>query len=316
MSVDRRRFLQGSLLGAAAAAVGVPFSAARAGEAPVGEVPAAGATEVPAEGLVVDTNVHLFQWPFRALKYATAEALVEKLRRHAVRQAWAGSYEALFHKNIDRVNARLAEACHEEGQGLLVPFGTVRPGWPDWEEDLRRCDETYAMPGIRLYPSYQNYTLDEPAFVELLQGASERGLLVQIAIDQEDERMQHPQVPIPAVDVTPLPEALEQVPEAQVQLLNAFRHVRGERLRLMVEETNVAFDTSNLDGTGALERIMAGEHWYLREVEMPAERLLLGSHVPFRPLENVLFQLMESELTGEEAEAIMAGNAERVLAHA
>lgn len=316
MSIDRRRFLQGSLFGAAAA-VGAPFSVVKASEVEAPTAPSKVAGEGRGDdGLVIDTNVHLFEWPFRALKYTGAEALVAKLRRHGVRRAWAGSYEALFHKNIDRVNARLAEACHRDGESLLVPFGTVCPGWPDWEEDLRRCDETYAMPGIRLYPGYQNYRLDEPAFAELLQGAAERGLLVQIAIDQEDERMQHPRVEVSAVDVRPLAAALEEVPGAHVQLLNPFRHVRGERLRQVVEETTVTFGISNLDGTGGLERIMAGNHWYLRDVAIPAERLMVGSHMPFRPLENVLFKFMESELSEEDARAIMAGNAERLLARA
>ena len=315
MSVDRRRFLQGTIL-SAAAAVGLPFPAVLKDAAGAGAPAPSAATRGAHEGLVVDTNVHLFQWPFRALKYATAEALVAKLRRHGVREAWTGSYEALFHKNIDRVNARLAEACGRKGEGFLVPFGTVRPGWPDWEEDLRRCEEVYGMPGIRLYPGYQNYTLDSPAFSELVQGATERGLLIQIAVDQEDERMQHPRVEIPAVDVTPLPAVLEAAPGAKVQLLNAFRHVRGERLRLMIEATNVAFDTANLDGAGALERIMAGTHWYFDGTALSSDRLMVGSHMPFRPLESVLFQFIESGLTEEDAGAIMAGNAERLLMRA
>lgn len=310
MSFDRRRFLQGSLLSVAAAATSPFTNILGDGEGLEAAAPAP-STSVQPEGLIVDTNVHLFQWPFRALKYAGAEAMVAKLRQHAVREAWTGSYEALFHKNIDYVNSRLAEVCHEEGEGLLVPFGTVRPGWPDWEEDLRRCDEVYEMPGIRLYPGYQNYDLELPQFRELLQGAAERGLIVQIAIDQEDERMQHPRVEIPAVDVRPLAEVLEEVPAARVQLLNPFRHVRGERLQLMVEETDVVFGISNLDGTGGIERIMNGTHPY--GATIAAERLLVGSHVPFRPLENVLFKFMESEMSEAEAEAIMAGNAEHLL---
>ena len=308
MSINRRLFLQGSLLGAAGAAT-EPFTRLLGGnsERVFGSEPS------QSEGLVVDTNVHLFRWPFRRLKYDTADALVGKLRQHGVKQAWAGSYEALFHKNVDAVNARLAEACNEQGGDLLIPFGTVNPNWPDWEEDLRRADEIYDMPGIRLYPGFQNYTLELPQFTELLHQAQERDLIVQIAIDQEDERMQHPRVEIPAVDVTPLAEALGEVPGLKMQLLNPFRHVRGERLRLMVEETDVIFGTSNLDGTGALERIMAGNHWFLSGVHIPSERLLLGSHMPFRPLENVLFQLLESELTEENASAIMAGNATTLI---
>ena len=315
MSIDRRRFLKGTLLGAASAAA-APLSGVLEASESARHFSADEAPSSSRQGLVVDTNVHLFEWPFRALKHAGTSSVVKKLRKHGIRRAWAGSYEALFHKNIDRVNARLAEACHEQGEGLLLPFGTVNPRWPDWEEDLRRADETYDMPGIRLYPGYQNYELDLPEFKELVVAASERGLIVQIAVDQEDERMQHPRIDASVVDVTPLPTSLMDAPEATVQLLNPFRHARGERLRLMVEETDVLFGTSNLDGTGAIERIMAGKHWYLGDVKIPASRLMVGSHMPFRPVESALLQLVESELSSEDADAIMFANAERLLPHA
>ena len=150
---------------------------------------------------IIDTNVHLFDWPFRKLKYAGAKALVAKLRKHRITQAWAGSYEGLLHKNLDGVNARLAEECRANGEGILLPFGTVNPALPDWEEDLRRCHEKYRMPGIRLYPSYHNYTLQKPEVARLLQLAQQRGLIVQLAVRMEDPRVHLPVTRTPAVDV-------------------------------------------------------------------------------------------------------------------
>jgi hypothetical protein len=60
-----------------------------------------------------------------------------------------------------------AEACQANNAEILLPFGTVNPALPDWEEDLRRCQEKYRMPGIRLYPSYHNYTLQTPEVARL-----------------------------------------------------------------------------------------------------------------------------------------------------
>ncbi len=300
MSTDRRKFLKTSLAAAAAVAAG-PSLGKAAGQAPV-----------QSDAPVIDTNVDLCCWPFRDLKYGETNALVDKMKQHGVRQAWAGSYDAMLYKNLDSVNQKVAEECHENSQGMLVPFGAVNPAWPDWQEDLRRCDEEYDMPGIKLIPGYHGYTLDEPAFVELLQAAGERDMLVQIAIEMEDERMRHPRVNIPVVDVTPLPESLDEAGDVQVMLVNPFRHVRGERLQLMVNETDVVFETSNLDGTGGLERVIRGEHWYVGS-EVPVDRLLMGSHVPFFPLEANLFKFMESDLTEEQEVAIMRGNAQRIL---
>src|SRR5204862_5725211 len=128
--LTRRRLLQRALLPAALGAL--------PGLAVQGEEPDGTANPPPD---IIDTNVHVFDWPFRKLKYAGAKALVAKLRKHRITQAWAGSYEGLLHKNLDGVNARLTEECRANGAGILVPFGTVNPALPDWEEDLRRCQE-------------------------------------------------------------------------------------------------------------------------------------------------------------------------------
>src|SRR5262245_65630232 len=125
--LNRRRFLNGVLLPTALGAL--------PGRAVQGEEPDRGADSPP---VIIDTNVHVFDWPFRKLKYAGAKALVAKLRKHRITQAWAGSYEGLLHKNLDGVNARLAEECQANGDKMLVPFGTVNPALPDWEEDLHR----------------------------------------------------------------------------------------------------------------------------------------------------------------------------------
>src|SRR5688572_4228878 len=142
MNLRRRSFLKGTFVAAAGSAL--PSIARSAQPQGLGRV----------EGGVVDTNIHLFGWPYRSLKFGETGKMVEKLRHHGITQAWAGSFEALLHKDIDGVNRRLVSAC-ESHAGFLIPFGAVNPVWPEWEEDLRRCDETYRMPGIRLHPSYQ-----------------------------------------------------------------------------------------------------------------------------------------------------------------
>jgi predicted TIM-barrel fold metal-dependent hydrolase len=264
---------------------------------------------------IIDTNVHVFDWPFRKLKYAGAKALVAKLRKHRITQAWTGSYEGLLHKNLDGVNGRLAEECQTNGAGILLPFGTVNPALPDWEEDLRRCQEKYHMPGIRLYPSYHNYTLQSKEVARLLKLAHKRGLIVQLAVRMEDPRVQLPVTRTPSVDVTGLPELLAAVPNIRVQLLNAFNAtepLRGKVGQQLIEETQVMIDISHVEGHGGLGKLIAGDRDN-RRPPLPVERIVFGSHAPFFPCESAVFKLFESPLDRPVLEKVMRGNAERFL---
>jgi len=300
-TLDRRDFLKGALLPAAA----LPLVASRTAAAD-DQPPAAGPPGI------IDTNVHLFDWPFRRLKYAQTNSLLAKLKKHRITQAWAGTFEALLHKNLDAANARLAEECRRNGDGFFVPFGSVNPVWPDWEEDLRRCHEVHRMRGIRLYPNFHNYRLDRPELARLLELATRRSLLVQIVIEMEDERVHHPIIAVPPVDAEPLAAAVKQIPQAGIQLLNGLTALQRKGAALG-QESGITFDVANLEGTGTVGRLIEGKHASIR-TQIPASRLLFGSHAPFFPCEAGLLRLFESPLEKEQLLPIMRDNAQNLLA--
>jgi hypothetical protein len=149
--LDRRRFLQAGTLGVAALAERTGSRRALAQGLP----PAPPKLDpLTVKYIVVDVNVYVSHWPFRRLPDDETPELVARLKSGGVVKAWAGSFDALLHRDVAAVNTRLAQECRLYGDGVLVPFGVVNPKLPDWEEDLRRCQEEHGMPGIRLHPSY------------------------------------------------------------------------------------------------------------------------------------------------------------------
>ena len=205
---------------------------------------------------ITDTNINLFKWPFRRMKYEETKSLVTKLRQHRITKVWAGNFEAVFSKSINDVNSHLAEECSKFGKGMLIPFGAVNIGWPDWEEDLRRCHEVHKMPGIRIYPAYQAYDLSHEDFPKLVSLATERGMIVQIAGTLEDTRVQHPIVASREISFEPILDVMKNNPKAKVQLLSWNDHVNNELLKKFVSETNVTFDIAWLESTGGLGRLI------------------------------------------------------------
>ena len=301
-SVNRREFLKASLLAGAAASI--PAARLQGQSASLSGPSVAGG--------IVDTNVNLFDWPFRKLKYGDTEALVAKLKKHRVVEAWAGSFEALFHKAIAGVNERLAEECRGKGAGFLRPFGTVNLAWADWEDDVRRCHEVFRMPGIRIYPGYQPFDLGHPDLKRLVAAARERGLLLQIVFGLEDTRVHHPIINVGTVVATPLVPILKAEPKAKVQLLHFSGNVQGSDLRSLMTETSATIDISRWEGNGAIGR-MIGTAPNQPQARVPVERVMFGSHAPYFPMETALLKLVESPASADQLHAIMQGNARRVL---
>jgi hypothetical protein len=255
-------------------------------------------------GTLIDTNVSLSRWPCRRLPLDETPALVARLRSQGVKQAWAGSFDGLLHKDIAAVNTRLAEDCRKNGRGLLVPFGSVNPRLPDWEDDLRRCREEHKMPGIRLHPNYHGYKLDDPAFARLLDLACERGLTVQLVVTMEDERTQHPLMRAPHVDVTPLVALLASRPSLRIVLLNWSRGVSSALLIKLLAAGQAYCDIATLEGVGGVANLLK---------QVPADRVVFGSHAPFFYLESAVLKLKESDLSEAQATSIKAGNARQLL---
>jgi uncharacterized protein len=255
---------------------------------------------------MIDTNVSLFRWPFRRLIGDDPASLVARLRKKGVAQAWAASFEGLFCRDVAGVNARLAAACREHGRNFLVPFGCVNPKLPDWQGDLRRCQEVHRMPGIRLHPNYHGYTLAEPAFAELVSMAAGRGLLVQIALSMEDPRTQFPLMQVPPVDPTPLADLLPQFPKLRLVLLNAgyWGGSMTPHISRIKEAGNVWFDIAMNERVGGLARLIE---------QTSSARVVFGSHYPFFYFESALLKVRSAGLPHEQELAITEGNAGSLL---
>lgn len=265
-----------------------------------GESAVAGAGE-EAAWRIVDTNVSLFDWPFRKLPLDTPGKLLAKLRSLGVVSAWAGSFEGITHRDLTGVNARLAEACGAQAE--LVPIGSINPALPGWREDLQKCASLWRMPGVRVHPGYHGYSLGESPFRELLRLATEAGLFVQIVAALEDTRTQPELMRVADVDLTPLAQVLPEIPQARVQILNA--RPRGAWLKQLASLPGLYWDVSRLDGTAGVPELVQ---------QVPAGRVLFGSHAPFLIPEAALIRVHEADrLSRDELRAVYADNAEQFL---
>jgi predicted TIM-barrel fold metal-dependent hydrolase len=251
--------------------------------------------------LIIDTNANLSRWPFRRVAGDETHEFVARMRKYGVAQAWVGSFDGLLHRDVSGVNARLAADCQRHGAGLLVPFGTVNPKLPDWQEDLRRCHEVHRMPGIRLHPNYHGYTLTDPEFAEVLRRAAQLRLLVELVVQMEDERTQYPLMRIPPVNLAPLADIVRTVPALRLVVLNAGRNPYWKQI---VAAGDVYFDIAMVERVRGVAQLAA---------DIGPERVVFGSHFPLFYFESATLKLREAGFSEAEAKMISEDNARRLL---
>jgi uncharacterized protein len=255
-------------------------------------------------GPIIDTNVYLSRWPTRRLPLDETAKLSEKLKSQGVVEAWVGSFDTLLHKDMAGLNARLADECAAHNGVRLIPFGSVNPKLPDWEDDIRRCAEVHKMPGIRLHPNYHGYTLADPEFAAVVKAATERKLIVQLAVIMEDERMMHPMFRAKAVDTKPLLKIVRETPGLNLVLLNAVKNVKGEELADLTMAGEVCVEIAMQEGVNGVETLLKSA---------PVERVLFGSFSPVFYFEAAQLKLQESPLPAPQVRAICETNARRLI---
>jgi predicted TIM-barrel fold metal-dependent hydrolase len=254
--------------------------------------------------VMIDTNVTISRWPFRRLPLDDTARLAEVLVGHGVTQAWAGSFDGLFHCDLARVNEHLAEDCSTNGRQLLIPFGSVNVMLPDWQDDLHRCHERLHMCGIRLHPGYHGYDLTHADCSRLFAMAAERKLIVQLFIAMEDERTQHPVHQIPAVKTEPLSDLLRQHPGVRLVIMNGLRAIPLTKAAELRQLGHVWFDLAMLEGIEGLSRLVE---------QVSADRIVFGSHSPFFYFEAAKLKLAESNLPESVIDQVRTLNARALL---
>lgn len=248
---------------------------------------------------IVDTNVSLFDWPFRRLPLHDSASLVNRLTDLGIQEAWVGSFEAILHRDVEQVNQRLVAECVRYPS--LVPMGCVNLSLPGWQQDLQFCVQNPSVAGVRLLPAYHGYGLEAESFRQLLAVCSRTQMLVQICVSLEDVRTQHPLVKVPDVDLSPLLNPKQDLPPTRVQLLNL--KPSAAVLHQLATRREICVDTARADGTDAVPELTKA---------LGDQRVLFGSHAPFLIPEAALIRVFESQqLTPSEIERLLSGNAGR-----
>jgi predicted TIM-barrel fold metal-dependent hydrolase len=250
--------------------------------------------------MTIDTNCHLGHWPFRRIEHADADGLLGLLDRHAVQQAWVGAFEGLFYRDCGQANRELRARVsgHED---RLVPWATINPNFPAWEDDLREARES-GMAGVRLYPNYHGYALDAPCLRELLAALAGE-LPVALYHKFVDERLHHWTCLVPSVEMT-LEPLVAAFPDQRF-LLCGCTMPHAQALADTIRQGRICMDISRVEGIEGVRLLIE---------TIGLDHIVLGSHAPYFTMGAAHLKLAASGLSDEEREAVGTVNPQALLA--
>ena len=116
--------------------------------------------------------------------------MLERMNRFGVDVSVVSNLNGIFYKNTQSANRELYEELKSKRvfTDRFVPFAVINPIYAGWRNDLATCIDRYGMRGVRLYPQYHDYSLNDPACIELVKAVRDRGLPVAFCLRMVDNR--------------------------------------------------------------------------------------------------------------------------------
>lgn len=216
--------------------------------------------------------------------------------------------------HVNDSSARMNDHGPETG---IYSLGCIHPDFDGWKEELSRI-ASLGLKGIKLHPEYQGVDFDDIRYLRILDRCGELGLMVlshaglDVGFPGKDNCS-------PAMVL----RAIRQVGPVKLVLAHMGGWRQWDQVEELLWDTQVFIDTSY-----ALGAIAPLDDGYYRPEELPlmeekqfvgmvrkfgAERVLFGTDSPWDDQEQALKRLRALPLEPWELEAILGGNARKLL---
>jgi predicted TIM-barrel fold metal-dependent hydrolase len=252
--------------------------------------------------MIVDVNAYLGHFAFRRLRYNTAASLLALMDSKKIDKAVVSSASAITYRNTQAGNEEVAEEVRGHSD-RLIPFAVINPFYAGWQDDLKICHEEFGMKSLRLYPKWHNYQLSSPCCRELVDTATERGMVISIPIRMEDNRQRSWLLNVPDVPLEEIVDLVKACPKARFILLNGMGYTRCPLGRKDNDlPSNYAIELSRLSA------VLANELGQLI-TNLGADRVMFGTGMPFNYPNPALVKLEVLDAREADKEKIRSQNA-------
>jgi uncharacterized protein len=259
--------------------------------------------------MLIDINAHVGHWPFKQLKYNTCGALLDRMNKFGVDVSVVSNLNGVFYKNTQSANEELFGEIQSNKRfaGRFIPFAVINPIYAGWKDDLEICSEKMGMKGICLYPLYHDYEITDPACIDLVKMARDRGMIVTFThrvVDSRQRSWMDINKEWSMKDIMPV---IEEVNDAKYFIVNVANSMTvSDEERELLKKTDMLFDTSgrSISNLGELIKLYG------------KDKFAFGTHSPVLDYLAGLLRiesLRDSEADESAKELIRSGNAKRIL---
>lgn len=183
----------------------------------------------------------------------------------------------------------------------IIAFGTLHPGFEDWEKEIDRMHEA-GIKGIKFHPDYQQFFVDDPGMFPIYEKAAGLGMIIIFHAGVD--------IGLPAPYHCP-PDRMRKVvrafPDARFVAAHMGGYDQWDDVEQYLAGEDLYFDTAYSLHTIDMEQFsrIASKHGY--------ERLLFATDSPWGDQCDEVRRIMGMKLSDTAKEAVLGRNAARLL---
>ncbi len=246
----------------------------------------------------IDINCMWGSWPFRKLYKNKFSDLQQIHKENGIAYGYVSCMNSIFYQDPFEGE----EDLHEVLKG--TPYQhilTVNPMLPAYESDIERGVKEFDIKGVRVFPTYHHYPLNDKRFLGLCDLLKKYRLPLFLTTHVEDERFDYlllqSQINIPDELMTFL-HTVTDIPILLMSLRVGSIPYIGKEIR---EMPNVYIDTSCFkDPVACVEELTA---------ELGDKKIIYGSQYPLNVLRSTLYEVTMAKIPEESKNRILRGNA-------
>ncbi|WP_343702920.1 amidohydrolase family protein [Chitinophaga sp.] len=256
--------------------------------------------------MLIDVNAWVGHWPFKRLHGNTCEGLLARMKEYGTDVSLVTNLNGIFYKNTQSANEELYEEVHSKKayKDRFIPFAVINPIYGGWKDDFEVCVKKLGMKGIRVFPNYHDYSITEPALLELVKMARDSNIPVALTMRMVDERQRSWMDLATEWAIKDYLPLLQAVPDAKYMLLNLSTGVAlSAEEEALLKKTDVLFDTSGRH-IGHLAKFAQ---------RFGEERFAFGTHFPVLDYYTGLLRIDSLRAEEGDKEQYRCRNAQRFL---